>query len=338
MTIDRTLAISLRERPTGELEPTFFDLVEQQVPELSPGEILIRTGDLSLDPYLRATLVGKHIGDRAVPIGGVIPGRSVGQVIRSRDERFAEGVLVLAETGWRELAVVPGSAATPVSVPEGVASSAVLSTLGMPGLTAYASVVRHLTPRVGDTVAISSATGGVGAVAGQLAKLSGARTVAIVGHPRKARIATEELGYDASVVRTADDWTTALVEACPQGIDAYLHMGDAATLDVAMEQLATGARVSLVGIRDAYGSGSATKVRAGAVMSARATVSGMVVFDHADIADEQVARLGSLLREGKMVLHEDRYQGLAKAPEAFIGLLAGENHGKVIVEVSPRDD
>lgn len=222
---------------------------------------------------------------------------------------------------------------TPVPIIEGVRRSAALGALGMPGLTAYAALARHLRPRVGDTLVVSSATGGVGSVAGQLARLSGCHTIAIVGDEAKATTAVETLGYDSAVVRTDPHWRQHLAQACPQGVDAYLHMGDAPTLAGVLDALAPGARVSLCGLMDQYNDGPRTMLAAGAVMAARATVAGMVVYDHADLTSEHVTRVGRLLQAGDLVLHEDRYQGLSSAPTAFIALMEGRNHGKVVVEV-----
>ena len=333
MTDAVTTTVVLRRAPTGDVTPDCFEVVAQPVPQPACGEVLVRVVDLSLDPYLRSTIVGRHLDDPAVPLGGVIPGRSVGQVFESRSPDVPVGAWVLAETGWREVAAVPATAARLVQVPPGVPRSAALGALGMPGLTAYAALRRHLRPAVGDTVVISSATGGVGAVAGQLARLAGARTVAVVGSARKAETARDALGYSAAVVRTDCDWRDRLAEACPRGIDGYLHMGDVATLDGVLEQLALRARVSLVGLVD-QPDGPRSALSAGAVMRARASVHGMVVYDHADLETEQRTRVGDLLREGRIVLHEDRYRGLENAPEAFTRLLQGATNGKVVVEVA----
>jgi NADPH-dependent curcumin reductase CurA len=328
------LAVVLREPPVGELTPESFEVVDRPTPEPGPGEVLVEVSELSLDPYLRATLVGRHLGDAAVPVGGTVPGRAVARVVRSQADQLTEGTWVLAETGWQERAVVRAETAKVVTVPDGIPRSAVLGALGMPGLTAYAALRRHVQPAPGDTVVVSSATGGVGAVAGQLARIAGARTVAIVGDEQKQETALSVLGYDEAVIRGRDGWEEQLAAACPARIHGYVHMGDAPTLGVVAEMLAIGARVSLVGIQDSYGDGPRTMLRAGAVMSARASVHGMVVFDHLDLEREQTTRIGRFLQEGRMVLHEDRTTGLASAPEAFVRLMAGRNQGKVVVEVS----
>lgn len=334
MATSSTRAVTLARVPDGPPLVEDFSIATVPVPAMAPGQVTIRVGDLSLDPYIRSTLGGRHLGDAPVRPGDVIGGRSIGTVIASADDAVPVGSRVLAETGWREIAVVAGSATTPVVTRDGVAATAALGALGMPGLTAYAAHVRHLRPSTGDTVVISSATGGVGSVAGCLASTAGARTVAIVGSEEKARVAVEELGYTAAVVRGVEGWADALRAACPERIDAYLHMGDQDTLNVVMEQLAVGARVSLCGLMDQTNNAAPTMMRAGAVMAARAEVRGMVVFDHHDLSAEHLDTVAALIVSGALPLREDRYVGLEQAPEAFARLMSGRNQGKVVVQVA----
>lgn len=320
--------------PRGIPTPDCFDLRDEPIPQLREGDVLVQVTDLSLDPYLRTAIVGRHLGEPGVPIGGVIPGRAVGRVVESRHPGTAVGTWVLAETGWRQFAVLPGDQLQAVTVPDGVPRSAVLGALGMPGLTAYAALERHLRPAEGETVVIGSATGGVGSVAGQLVQIAGARTVAIVGDDQKARIAQDRLGYGAVVIRTAEDWREQLAAACPSGVNAYLHMGDSQVLAGVLEALAVGARVSLCGLMDQYNDGPPVMLSAGAVMRARATVHGMVVYDHLDLAGAHLAQVSELLRTGRFELVEDRFYGIEKAPEAFAALMSGRNRGKVVVDVA----
>ncbi|WP_244932159.1 NADP-dependent oxidoreductase [Nocardioides sp. W7] len=325
-------AVVLARVPDGVPTPADFRVVRLPRSPLVDGQVRIAVRSLSLDPYQRSTLGGRHLGDAPVGPGDVPPGRSVGEVVESRFPGLAVGQHVLAETGWRAETVVDGAAATPVSVPAGVPLSAALGALGMPGLTAYAGHVRQLRPVAGETVVIGSATGGVGAVAGQLARLAGARTVGIVGSEEKAKLADGPLGYDA-VVRRGPDLADELAAACPDGIHAYLHLGDQETLDVVMERLAIGARVSLCGLMDQYNGSAPTRLRAGAVMAARAEVVGMVVFDHADLSSEHVEHVGALLASGELVTVEDHYSGIEQAPTAFARLMGGQNVGKVVVDI-----
>lgn len=331
---DGVRAVVLAALPVGVPVESDFELVRRPRTELGPGQVRLQVLDLSLDPYIRSTLGGTHLGDRMTGIGDVVPGRAVCRVVESRAGQSSVGDVVVAETGWVSEAVVDATAGAPVVLPEGVPASAALGALGMPGLTAYAAHVRHVRPGPGDTVVVASATGGVGAVAGALATAAGARAVAIVGSEEKARVAVEQLGYAAAVLR-GDDLAEQLRQACPDRVDAYLHMGDQATMDVVMEQLAVGARVSLIGVLDQSNGAAPTRIRAGAVMAARATLHGMVVYDHHDLAAEHLEVVGELIRSGQLPLLEDRYPGLERAGEAFARMMGGTNLGKVVVQVTP---
>lgn len=330
----RAQHVLLTRYPVGEPDLDCFEVVEADVPTPGADELLVRVGDLSLDPFLRTAITGNHIGSTGTKLGSVMPGKSVAQVVTSQSPEHPAGSWVFVETGWREWAVVSAASATQVEVPSGVSRSAVLGPLGMPGLTAYAAILRHLRPTVGDTVVISSATGGVGSVAGQLAKLSGARTIAIVGDDQKAALARDTFGYDEAVIRTSSSWREDLAAAAPDGVDAYLHMGDADVLDGVIRKLAVGARVSLCGLMDQYNDGPPTTMPVGPVIGARATLHGMVVYDHTDLIPEQLRRISALLVSGALRVHEDRFEGLAQAPEAFVRMMSGRNRGKVVVEVS----
>ncbi|TYL45058.1 NADP-dependent oxidoreductase [Nocardioides sp. BGMRC 2183] len=330
---DVTRAVVVARTPDGPPAPEDFEVVEVPIAAAVEDQVVVRVDVLSLDPYLRSLLGGAHLDDPPVAPGQVVPGRSVATVVESRSTEVPVGATVLAETGWRELAVLPAAAVSPVSVPDGVPDSAMLGPLGMPGLTAYAAHVRHLTPGAGETVVVGSATGGVGSVAGHLASLAGARTIGIVGNATKVELA-RSLGYDEVVVRTAPDWVEALHAASPDRVDCYLHMGDQATLDGVVEHLAVGARVSLCGLIDQSNGAPPTRLRAGALMAARATVHGMVVHDHADLAADHVDRVAALLATRRLTLLEDRYSGLESAGAAFAALMSGRNRGKVVVAVS----
>ena len=329
-----TRAVVLQRRPQGSPRPDDFALVQQPLPRPHRGAVVVGVADLSLDPYLRSVLGGGHLAQAALALdSAVVPGTAVAVVLESEHPSFTPGDWVVGDIGWREHGVVAGDALRPVPVIDGLPRSAVLGAAGMPGLTAYAALERHLRPQPGETVAISSATGGVGATAGQLARARGARTVAIVGSAEKAADALG-LGYEAAVVRTAPDWATDLARACPDGIDGYLHMGDQQTLDCVLDRLSVGARISLCGLMDQYNDGPRTVLDAGRVMSARASVHGMVVYDHQDLAAVHRQVVAGLVATNRLRLHEHRTIGLASAPAAFCELMSGANRGKAVVEVA----
>lgn len=330
---DHTRVVVLRHRPQGSPRPEDFALVEQPLAQPVAGQVMVAVADLSLDPYVRSVLGSGHLAETALPLGAVVPGRAVARVLDSQHPTLGPGDWVIGETGWRERAVLDGDTLRPVEVVDALPRSAVLGALGMPGLTAYAALERHLRPRPGETVAISSATGGVGATAGQLVRARGARAVAIVGTMEKAADA-RGLGYDATVVRTASEWVDDLARVCPNGIDGYLHMSDQQTLDGVLAHLSFGARVSLCGLMDQYNDGPRTVVDAGRIMSARATVHGMVVYDHQDLAAAHRDEVARLIGNGQLRLHEHRSTGIDSVPTAFCELMSGANRGKVVVEVT----
>jgi NADPH-dependent curcumin reductase CurA len=331
--------VVLARIPRGFVAEEDLRLAEEAAPgpgDVVDGEMLVRVLDLSIDPYLRGVLAGRHLGSAAVPLGGLVPGRSIAEVVVP-SSGHAVGELVCVETGWQEWAIVRAADAQRVSMPEGVPRSAALGVLGMPGLTAYAAVTRFMALTPGDTVVVSAATGPVGSTAGQLARLAGCLTVAVVGGPEKARLATEYFGYAASVDRRAPDWVDRLAAACPDGVDAYLDNAGGEVLRGVVAQLAYGARVVLCGLMDQYNDGPPSVLPATPLIGRRATLHGLVVYDHEDLRPRFTARVATLLRDGRMRLLEERHAGLAAAPGAFCRLMRGENVGKVIVEVASRD-
>jgi len=320
--------IVLARRPAGVPREDDFRMETTGIPQPGPGEVLVRTADLSLDPYVRGTLTGRDLGHPPITPGDLVPGKAVARVLDS-------GAWVVAETGWQEYAAVPIASLSPLSVPRDVPRTAFLGVLGTPGLTAYASVTRLMRPAPGDTVVVSSATGAVGGAAGQLAALAGARTVAIAGGPEKCRIAVEHFGYTAAVDRHDPRWTEALAAACPDGVNGYLHMGGGAVLDGVMNRIAPGGRVVLCGLpENANEVGTPAALPAGLVMRTRAVVHGFVVYDHEDLRPLFLREVGGLLAKGRLHPLEDVHEGLESAPAAFRRLMSGENLGKVIVRVA----
>jgi NADPH-dependent curcumin reductase len=324
--------IQLLSTPEGSPEPSHFQLAEVELPPLAEGEVLCETLYLSLDPYMRSQISGRHISGAIGP-GDGMKGETVSRVIESRSNNFNVGELVRVMGGWQshsvhadsEVAAVPDSDVSP---------SYYLSSLGMPGLTAYAGLIWQANPQAGDTVLIPAATGGVGSVAGQLAKARGCRVIGIAGGEEKCRLATETLGYDECIDRHSCDVAAELDRLCPEGVDIFFDLVGGELLHQVSQRLKTGARVILCGMIAEYNS---TERMAGPPPAlwiiARATVYGLVVYDFEGRRQEFVDAVAPLIASGELVVPEDIAEGLDQAPAHFCRLMRGENHGKAVVKV-----
>lgn len=318
---------------TFEGVPKVSDFSEgnETPPPLREGELRVRVIALSLDPYLRGAIAGRHMGETPLPVGAVIPGRGLGQVIESRAPGFASGDFVTGEMGWREEAAVSGAVLRKV---DGRVRplTAHLGLLGMPGLTAWAGVKRLAAVKAGDTFVVSAATGAVGSAAGQMAKIAGARAVGIAGSDEKCRLAVSHFGFDACVNYRAPGWEARLREACPKGIDVYFDNAGGDVLQQALVQLAVNGRVILCGLMAQYnGDAPPAQINAGLLIGKRAHVMGLVVYDFYGEHEAFAAEAGAALASGQLKLLEDRATGLAAAPAAFVRLMRGENQGKALV-------
>jgi NADPH-dependent curcumin reductase CurA len=327
--------VVLQRVPRGVPEEQDFQIAEAPVPDPPPGHFLARTIYLSLDPYIRSVLAGRHLGHRPVAIGDLIPGQGVAQVVDSRHAGFSPGQYVLLETGWQEYALSDGRDVR-ILDPHDAPLSAHLGLLGMPGLTAWAGVVELARPRPGETFLVSAASGAVGSAAGQLARLAGCRVVGLAGSAEKCRHATLTFGFDACVNYREADWRDALARATPDGVHVHFENVGGALLEAALDRLALGARVVLCGLIDQYNSGVACTVPAATLIRTRARLFGLVVYDYRDRFDTYLARARRWLREGRLALLEDRALGLEAAPAAFRRLMTGQNVGKALVVVGPE--
>lgn len=332
-------------RPTGPSPvPEDFRLEQVAMPSPGPGQALIRVDHVSLDPYIASALRGRHMSG-GIPVGGVVPGEAVGTVLESRGDGLVAGDRVLCRAGWQQFTVADiaptggpqgplSPAAQKITLPDGVSYTALLGVLGMPGLTAWAGTIKMLKPIPGDTFVVSAATGPVGATAGQLAKRMGARVVGIAGGPEKCSFAVESLGFDVCIDHRDPDWVAKLVAACPDGIDCYYDGVGGRILDGVLGHLAMGARVVLVGMMEQYKAAAPLPgPNLVPIIKFRATVEGLVVYDHwADLTNFR-RRVAPLVRDGKMIVREERVAGLAAAPDALIRLMAGGNFGKMVLDL-----
>ena len=309
-----------------------FSLVESPLPELAEGEVLVKAKYLSLDPYMRSQIAGRHISG-SIPIGGVMLGEVVGEVIESRSDSIAVGQLVRCMGGWQSYSKHDAKAVFPLT---GITEpSHALSVLGMPGLTAYAGLMWQAQPKPNDVVVIPAATGAVGATAGQLAKAKGCKVIGIVGSDQKAEYALDELGYDACINRKTEDIASRLDELCPQGIDIYFDLVGGELLHTASAHLAVGGRVILCGMIAETNSQERMAGPSPALwIKARAIVYGLVVYDFEPRRQEFIDACIDLVNDGKLKMKKDISIGIETAPSAFCKLMRGENMGKVLVKVS----
>lgn len=330
----------LAARPQGMPKPGDFQLDTQPAPEPENGQVLLRTRLLSLDPYMRGMMDEAGPGYApGVKLGQTMVGGTVSEVVASRNPRFAVGQLVLSSAGWQDYALSDGADLTPLG--EIAQPSLALGGLGMPGFTAYVGLLDIGEPKTGETVVVAAATGAVGSVVGQLARLKGARVVGIAGGPEKCRHAIDVLGFDDCLDHREPDLKSRLATACPDGIDVYFENVGGDVLDAVLPLLNLHARVPVCGFIAHYNeerAGTATDKRTqllATVLGKRVRLQGFIILDH--YADRFAAFRRDMTRwidEGRIVLVEDIVDGLEQAPDAFIGLLQGRNFGKLVVRVS----
>jgi NADPH-dependent curcumin reductase CurA len=335
MPTPRNRQVRLKSRPVGEPKRDDFELVEAPMPTPGPGQVLSRTIYLSLDPYMRGRMNEARSYAPSVDLGQVMVGATVGEVVESRYAGLAKGDLVLGYDGWQEYAVAPGPGLRKLD-PHAAPISTALGVLGMPGMTAYVGLLDIGRPKPGETVVVSAAAGAVGSAVGQIARFKGCRAVGIAGGPVKCDHVVKDLGFDAAVDYRAGDLFTALKRACPDGIDVYFDNVGGDVLKAVLRQINRGARIPLCGIIAQYNAPELPPgPNLGPVLVNRALIQGFIVSDHVERMPEFLRECGEWVRTGRLKYREDVVDGLERSPEAFIGLLRGENLGKRLVRVSP---
>jgi hypothetical protein len=330
---ETNLQVLLRRRPQGEPTPDDFEIREAPVPEPAEGEVLVRARFLSLDPYMRGRMSDAKSYAKPVEIGAVMEGQTVGEVAASRVPGFAPGDAVLGGYGWQRFSAVPAARLTRVD-PAEAPLSASLGVLGMPGLTAWVGLEDIGQPKAGETVVVSAASGAVGQVVGQIAKLRGCRVVGVAGGKAKCGFATGELGFDACVDHRGD-LKAQLDAACPDGIDVYWENVGGAVQAAVFPRLNDFARMVMCGMIAEYND---TSPRPGpnlmACVRKRLRIQGFIVSDSGWQRYGQFrAEMLGWMRDGRLKWREDVVDGLRAAPQAFIGLLKGANFGKLVVRV-----
>ena len=331
--------VLLNARPVGFPVDTDFKMVEAAVPEPAPGQLLIRTIYLSLDPYMRGRMNAAASYAAPVQLGSVMEGGTVGEVVTSRHGQFDEGELVLSANGWQEYAISDGQGVRKLD-PSIIPVSTALGVLGMPGMTAYVGLLEVGELKVGDTVVVSAASGAVGAVVGQIAKIKGHRVVGVAGAQKKCTYVTNELGFDACVSHQSDTLAADLEAMCPDGIDLYFENVGGKVFDAVLPLLNQFARVPICGRIANYnmtappeGPNEVPHLM-GLILVRRLRLRGFIVWDHADLATEFIREVGGWVHSGQLKYREDIVEGIGNAVTAFQGMLRGRNFGKLLVRVS----
>jgi NADPH-dependent curcumin reductase len=324
--------VLLASRPRGWVSEADFRLDEAPVPQPAEGEVLVRNLWLSLDPYMRGRMSDAKSYVKGVDIGEVMVGQTVGEVIESRNPALRPGDKVLAQLGWQLYGVT--REATKLDEKRAPLSY-YLGILGMPGMTAYFGLKEIGQPRTGETVVVSAASGAVGSVVGQLARLWGCRAVGIAGGQRKCDYVTRELGFDACVDYKAANVADALKRACPAGIDVYFDNVGGEIFDTVLAQMNLFSRVVVCGLISDYNAAQPYGIRNWrTVLVNRIRLQGMIVFDWRERYGEALKALSGYYAEGKLKYRESVVEGLENAPRGLIALLQGQNFGKQLVKLA----
>jgi NADPH-dependent curcumin reductase CurA len=331
--------ILLDNRPTGEASASNFKLVTGETPALKDGEVLVRHHFLSLDPYMRGRMNDTKSYTAAQPLGEVMGGGTVGEVVESRSPKFQPGDKVVGMGGWQQYSVVNAEqlgALRKVDTTH-VPLSHYLGAVGMPGVTAWYGLVKIIEPQAGQTVTVSAATGAVGSAFAALAKARGCRVVGIAGGPEKCKYAVDDLGFDACIDyklhQDAASLSKALKEACPQGIDGHFENVGGMVLDAVLSRMNAFGRIALCGMIAGYDGQPMPMAYPALILTNRLKFQGFIVSEHMEVWPEALKELGTLVATGKLRPRESVAQGLEAAPEAFLGLLKGKNFGKQLVKL-----
>jgi NADPH-dependent curcumin reductase CurA len=329
----------LDNRPQGEATASNFKLVTTQTPALTDGQVLVRHHYLSLDPYMRGRMNESKSYAAPQPLGEVMIGGTVGEVVESRHPKFAAGDKVVGMGGWQEYSVVDANQPGAIRKVDTthVPLSHYLGAVGMPGVTAWYGLVKIINPKAGDTVVVSAAAGAVGSAYGALAKARGCRVVGIAGGKDKCDYVVNELGFDACIDykehKDAYSLAKALKQACPNGIDGYFENVGGMVLDAVLLRMNAHGRIAVCGMIAGYDGQPLPLANPALILVNRLKVQGFIVSEHMEVWPEALKELGGLVGGGKLRPRESVAQGIEAAPEAFLGLLKGKNFGKQLVKL-----
>ena len=332
--------IHLVSRPATEAVVDNFKMIVSETPALQDGQVLVRHHFLSLDPYMRGRMNDTKSYTAPQALNQVMLGGTVGEVVASRNPKFAVGDKVVGMGGWQQYSVVDATqvgALRKVDTTH-ISLSAYLGAVGMPGVTAWYGLVKIIEPKAGETMLVSAATGAVGSAFAALSKARGCRTVGIAGGPEKCKYAVDELGFDACIDyklhQDAASLSKALKDACPDGVDGYFENVGGMVLDAVITRMNAFGRIAVCGMIAGYDGAPLPLSYPALILTNRLKVQGFIVSEHMEVWPEALKELGTLVATGKLKPRESIAQGLEAAPEAFLGLLKGKNFGKQLVKLA----
>ena len=325
----------LHKRPSGYPNSEDFKLVESELPELLEGEILIESKFLSLDPYMRGRMNDTKSYAPSVKLGDVMTGEAVGKVIKSRNRKIKEGYFVNAHIGWQEYGKTDGNSARIID-PNLAPISTALGVLGMPGLTAYFGLLNICKPLPGDTVVVSAASGAVGAIVGQIAKIMGCRVIGIAGSERKIDYCSSELNFDFVINYKKENVINKILEYAPDGVDVYFDNVGGEISDAVISNIAIGGRIAICGQISLYNleEPSMGPRMGGTLLINQASMQGFLVFQFKSQYQNGLIRLSDWVRKGSLKYKEDIIDGIENTPKAFIGMMNGNNFGKLLIRLN----
>jgi NADPH-dependent curcumin reductase CurA len=335
MYIETNREIHLKNRPVGIPTKEDFSVVNVPVAVLKEGEVLVKNLWMSVDPYMRGRMLERESYIAPFALNEVLSGGAIGEVVESTNPAFRVGTKVANMSGWREYFTTSGADLQPLP-DTGMQDQAFLGVLGMPGMTAFTGLTKIAQLKEGDTVFVSAASGAVGAIVCQIAKLKGCYVAGSVGSDAKARYLREELGVDAVVnYKTTENLQQSIAQACPNGIDVYFESVGGAHLEAVLNLMNEHGRIAVCGMIDQYNatSASAGPSNLSQLIIKKLTMQGFIIFDHWDGYPAFVEQMTQWIQQGKISAKETVYNGIEQAPDAFIGLFTGQNTGKMLVKL-----
>ena len=323
----------LTSRPTGAVTESNFKLAETEMPALQDGQMLIKVHYLSLDPYMRGRMEESKSYAAPQPLDAVMIGGTVGEVVESKNPKYQPGDMVVGMGGWQQYHVADGSGLMKVDTRH-IPASVYLGTVGMPGVTAWYGLTQIGKPKPGETVVVSAASGAVGSVVGQLAKIYGCRAIGFAGGKAKCDYVVNELGFDACIDYKATGFQETFKAATPDGVDIVFENVGGEVFDASLARMNAFGRVAVCGLIAGYNGQDIAIKNARSILVNRLKIEGFIVAEHMELWPQALKELGTCVAQGKLKYRESIAQGIESAPRAFMGLLKGENFGKQLVKMT----